>query len=98
LLNKAGRACLVKFVTTTISVYIMQLHHIPTNVCNMLDKIARSFLWGNDDVSRTWNHVNWHIVTTLIRYRGLGIREARIINDSLLGKLLWSVVHHKEKL
>jgi hypothetical protein len=98
LLNKAGRACLVKSVTTAIPVYTMQLHHIPTNVCNQLDKIARSFLWGGDGVSRTWNHVNWHTVTTPKRFGGLGIREARIINVSLLGKLVWSMLHHKEKL
>jgi len=56
-------------------------------VCNQLDKIAISFLWGGDGASRTWK-----------RFGGLGIREARIINVSLLGKLVWSMLHHKEKL
>jgi len=34
ILNKAGRACLVKSVTTAIPVYTMQLHYLPTYVCN----------------------------------------------------------------
>jgi len=53
ILNKAGRACLVKSVTTTIRVYTMQLHYLPTHVCNRLDKMARSFLWGG-----RWNLSN----------------------------------------
>ena len=44
ILNKAGRVCLVKYVTTTIPVYTIQLHYLPTYVCNRLDKMARSFL------------------------------------------------------
>jgi len=43
ILNKAGRACLVKSVTTAIPVYTMQLHYLPTYVCNRLDKMAKSF-------------------------------------------------------
>lgn len=98
LLNKAGRACLVRSVTTAIPVYTMQLHYLPTFVCNRLDKMARSFLWGGDGLSRTWNHVNWHIVTTPKRYGGLGIRDARLTNYALLGKLVWSLLHHQDKL
>lgn len=29
---------------------------------------------------------------------GLGIRDARLTNNTLLGKLLWSMLHHKDKL
>ena len=58
ILNKARRACLVKSVTTAIPVYTMQLHYLPTYVCKRLDKMSRSFLWGGDGLSQTWNHVN----------------------------------------
>ena len=46
ILNKAGRACLVKSVTTTILVYTMQIHYLLTYVCNRLDKMETSFLRG----------------------------------------------------
>ena len=84
ILNKAGRACLVKSVTTAIPVYTMQLHYLPSHVCNRLDRMVRSFLWGGDGLSRTWNHVNWNIVTTPKRFGGLGIREGRLTNLALL--------------
>jgi hypothetical protein len=95
---KAGRACLVKSVTTSIPVYTMQLQYLPTYVCNRLDKMSRSFLWGGDGLSRTWNHVNWNMVTTPKRFNGLGIREARLTNLALFGKLVWNMLHYKDKL
>lgn len=76
----------------------MQLHLLPSFVCNRLDRISRSFLWGGDGLSRTWNHVNWEFVTSPKRYEGLGIRDARIANISLHGKLIWSMFHDKDKL
>lgn len=37
LLNKIGRACIVKLVSTKIHVYIMQIHYLINYVYNMLD-------------------------------------------------------------
>ena len=84
-----------KTVTTVIPVYNMQLHCLPTYVCNRLHKMTRSFLWGGDGISRTWNHVNWNMVTTLKRFGGLGIREVRLTNLAMLGKLVWNMLHNK---
>jgi hypothetical protein len=53
---------------------------------------------GGDGLSRTWNHVNWNMVTTPKRFGGLGIREARLTNLALLGKLVWNMLHNKDKL
>jgi len=98
ILNKAGRACLVKSITTAIPIYTMQLHYLPTYVCNRLDKMAKSFLWGGDGHSQTWNHVNWNMVTTPKRFGGLGICEVRLTNLALLGELVWNMLHNKDKL
>lgn len=43
----AGRITLVKAVTSLLPVYIMQIALVPATVCNKLDKINRSFIWGN---------------------------------------------------
>jgi len=98
ILNKAGRACLVKSITTTIPIYTTQLHYLPSYVCTRLDKMTRSFLWGGDGLSRTWNHVNWNMVTIPKRFGCLGIREDILTNLALLGKLVWNMLHNKDKL
>jgi len=38
------------------------------------------------------------MVTTLKRFGGLGIYEARLTNLALLGKLVWNMLHNKDKL
>ena len=53
---------------------------------------------GGDGLSRTQNHVNWNMVTTLKRFNGLGIREARLTNLPLFGKSMWNLLHNKDKL
>ena len=53
---------------------------------------------GGDRLSRTWNHVNWNTVTTLKCFGGLGIREVRLTNLALLGKLVWNTLHNNDKL
>ena len=34
LLNKAGHVCLAKSVTTTMPIYTMQMHYLPSNICD----------------------------------------------------------------
>ena len=41
--------------------------------------------------------VNWKEVTKPKKVGGLGMREARLTNISLLGKLVWALEHHKDK-
>jgi len=38
------------------------------------------------------------MVTTLKRFGGLGIREDRLTNLALLGKLVWNMLHNKDIL
>lgn len=76
----------------------MQLHYFPNYVCNNLNKMARSFLKGGHGLSQTCNHVNWNKVTNPRRFGGLGLREARLGNVAMIGKLLWNLLHNKDKL
>jgi len=43
---------------------------------------------GGDELSQTWNHVNWNMVTTPKRFDDLDIREDRLTNLALLDKLV----------
>lgn len=44
LLNKAGRLCLAKSVTSSIPIYSMHTHYLPQSVCNRIDTLTRSFV------------------------------------------------------
>lgn len=42
--------------------------------------------------------VGWNVLTKSRRMGGLGLREARNMNTSLLGKLIWSMTNQPEKI
>ena len=58
----------------------------------------RASFGGGNGVERKWNLVKWATVTSPKKYGGLAIREARLSNIALLGKLIWSILHDKHKL
>lgn len=90
--------CLVKPVTTSLPVYTMQTHYFPKSVCTRIDSITRNFFWGRGDQQRGWNLVSWQVVTTPRNLGGLGVRDTRLSNLALLGKLVWSKLHERDKL
>nr|KYP72651.1 Putative ribonuclease H protein At1g65750 family [Cajanus cajan] len=92
LLNKAGRLCLVKSTISSIPVYSMQTLWLPQAVCNKIDQACRRMLWAKSDNTRFWSPVSWAVVTQPKELGGLGVREARRVNVSLLGKLVWDLL------
>lgn len=98
LLNKAGRVCLAKSVASSIPTYIMQVRCLPKNVCSRIDGLTCNFVWGNNNSDHSWSLVNWHTVTSPKKFGGLGLRDTRLANFALLGKMVWSLLHEENKL
>lgn len=89
LLYFAGRVTLIKFVLSSLPVYYMSLFRLPSSVVKELDKIQAGFLWGVSDVRRKVHLVKWKDLTMDKKQGGLGIRNLRILNNSLLAKWWW---------
>lgn len=98
LLNKAGKLCLIKSVISSMPVYTMQTHCMSASVCSKIDAISKNFFWGKGEQQRGWHLINWEVLTTPKNLRGLGIRDTRLTNLALLGKLVWSLFHERDKL
>lgn len=71
---------------------------IPKGICNGLDSTVRKFIWCKPAVGRGIHLVNWNIIAIPKACGGLGIREACLMNVSLLGKLIWSLLRDNNKL
>ena len=97
LLNKAGRLTLAKAVLSTMPVYNMQSVWLPMSTCDDIDKLIRNFIWNKGN-NRGFNLVNWKTVTQAKSHGGLGVREARITNIAMLGKLVAEFVDNYPKL
>lgn len=98
LLNKTGKICLAKSVTSSIPIYPMQIRLLPKNICTKIDSLTRGFIWGKNDDNKGWSLVNWETVTAPQKYGGLGIRDSRTTNEAFLGKLVWNILNDNDKL
>jgi hypothetical protein len=94
LLNKPGRVVFANSVISSLPSYHMQINWLPQGMCDDLDKTVTRFIWkGTGD---TGIHlVCWNKITQPRRFGGLGVRIARLQNVSLLGKLVWEILHSR---
>lgn len=92
LLSQAGRATLVKHVATSIPVYTMSSILLPKGLCESLDKMARDFLWNNNQRdSRGFYPIAWNRTCQPKFNGGLGIRKHWSFNGALIAKLGWNL-------
>lgn len=73
----------------------MSLHYMPVSVEKRLNTIIQKFLWGEDEDRRKMSWVSWLGICKPKKKGGLGIRNLRLINKSLLAK--WFGRYCKEK-
>ncbi|KAG8374643.1 hypothetical protein BUALT_Bualt10G0017400 [Buddleja alternifolia] len=58
-LNLSIRSTLIQLVTLALPTYSMHTNWLPSKVCDHLDKINRSFLWGSRDNVKKVHLVGW---------------------------------------
>ncbi|KAI8563661.1 hypothetical protein RHMOL_Rhmol03G0126400 [Rhododendron molle] len=94
----AGRSTLVRHVSSTIPNYTMQTMHLPSSVCDRLDRINRNFLWGDTTGGKRMHLVKWDKVCKSKEGGGLGLKKAKDQNLASLTKLAWKVSNEEEGL
>ncbi|WMV18045.1 hypothetical protein MTR67_011430 [Solanum verrucosum] len=90
-LSLGGRVTLINSVLDALPTYMMSVFH---------DAIRRNFLWqGNCDPNNHKFHlVKWDQVILSKKEGGLGIRNLKIQNQSLLMKWLWRFASQEQAL
>lgn len=88
-LNLAGRVILVSDILNSLPIYWFSVFKMPVSVSEKLDKIRRSFLWGecSDKESKRKIHMlSWNKVVKKKSSGGLGLSSIQYRNASMLGK------------
>ncbi|XP_065622049.1 uncharacterized protein LOC111985840 [Quercus suber] len=83
LLSLAGRAVLIKHVSSTIPNYVMQCNQLPGKIIVGIDRVNRNFLWGSLDTTRKVHWMGWEKVTQPKKEGGLGIQSTRVIQGPI---------------
>lgn len=98
LLSRASRALLVQTVASTIPTYLMQAAYLPQSVKERLERMSRSFLWGDRSDKRSMHYVSWKRVCLPKLHGGLGIRRLEHSNLVALARLCWRLVTSPDRL
>ena len=79
---------LINSVLDSLPTYVMSLFPIPTKVVKKLNKMRRKFLWQGNEEGKGYCLVKWGRLLLSKKDGGLGIRNLRLQNESLLFKWL----------
>ncbi|XP_028184939.1 uncharacterized protein LOC114371809 [Glycine soja] len=74
------------------------IRKVPTKVVNKLVSIQRRFLWGGGMEQRKIAWVKWETVCLPKDKRGLGIKDLKTFNTTLLGKWRWDLFQQHGEL
>ncbi|WMV55131.1 hypothetical protein MTR67_048516 [Solanum verrucosum] len=88
-ISLGGRLILINFVLDTLPTYVMSLFLIPPKVMKKMDRLRRDFLWHGCKEGKGYKLVNWQTTMHNREQGGLGFRNLRAQNNSLLVKWIW---------
>ncbi|WOG86222.1 hypothetical protein DCAR_0205423 [Daucus carota subsp. sativus] len=88
-ISMAGRLILLKAALDSAPIYWLSLYKLPTSVLNSLERMRRSFLWGDTPVHKKLHLLNWERVCKSKANGGLGLSSIKLQNSILLAKWWW---------
>lgn len=71
--------------------------HLPSSICDRLDRMNRNFLWGDTPGGKKMHLIKWDKVCKSKEGGGLGLKKAKDQNLYFLTKLAWKVSNEEEE-
>ncbi|PNX87107.1 ribonuclease H, partial [Trifolium pratense] len=93
-----GRVVLFNSVLNAIPIFYLSYMKIPIQVWKKVKRIQREFLWGGRNGVKKINWVKWDTICKPKHLGGLGVRDIRVVNFSLLAKWRWRLLSEDESM
>jgi hypothetical protein len=88
-ISLGGRIVLINAVLNAIPIFYLSFYKMPSKVWRKIVRIQREFLWGGVKGGKRISWVKWSVVCKDKKSGGLGVRDIRMVNLSLLSKWRW---------
>ncbi|MCH92906.1 putative non-LTR retroelement reverse transcriptase, partial [Trifolium medium] len=95
-LSLGGRLVLINSVLNSIQVFFLSFMKMPVHVLKKVTRIQREFLWGGVKGGKKLCWIKWRVVCQDKSRGGLGIRDLKAVNFSLLMKWRWRLLQNDE--
>lgn len=87
----AGRSTLICTCLNNSPIYQMSVYLSPKTVTDKIDKVRRTFFWQGGGTKKKYHLVKWTKICKSKQKGGLGIKDLRKMNVSLLTKWWWKL-------
>jgi hypothetical protein len=93
-----GRIVLLNSVLNAIPIFYLSFLKISIAVWKKVRKLQREFLWGGKNGVKKINWVKWETICKPKHTGGLGVRDIRLVNISLLTKWRWRLLYVDQQM
>ena len=98
-MSQAGREVLIKMVIQAIPTFAIGYFKLPLGLCNEIEAlIIKKFFWGLQGDKRKIHWVRWDELTKSKVIGGMRFRDLAHLNDYLLAKQAWWLLHDTKTL
>ncbi|XP_026416499.1 uncharacterized protein LOC113311932 [Papaver somniferum] len=91
MLSFKDRITLIKSILSSIPIYNMSIYKWHVSVVKICERLIRNFLWTGYPYDRKCVTLKWDDTCAPLEEGGLGIRRLKVINKSLLMKMVWKI-------
>ncbi|XP_074291748.1 uncharacterized protein LOC141618543 [Silene latifolia] len=97
-LTPAGRLTLICSVLSSLSIYSLSAFQMPISVSNKIDSMLSHFWWSGSNERGSLHWSSRLFISSPKSMGGLGIRNVRCLNQSLLAKVSWRMIQNPDSL
>ncbi|MCH88363.1 LINE-1 reverse transcriptase like, partial [Trifolium medium] len=95
-ISLGGRLVLINSVLNSIPIFYLSFMKMPAQVLKKVIRIQREFLWGGVNGGKKLSWIKWKVVCQEKKNGGLGVRDLKAVNLSLLMKWRWRLLQRGE--